>query len=644
MEKTFFGFERRKLLSRLMEAHIIFQIAAILIVIIFWAVLIQYVRIEKQHADREAVSNVRELGDVFESHMIRNLGFIDQTLKIVKYAYEQRGSANVLTELEKMEMLPPKLVFTVSIVNRKGDVVASTASGKRPSVAGQAFFHLHSRGDMSSPSVHLIKEPGQERKIQFSRRLNAPGGAFNGVAIISVDPEYFTSDYEQSKFGEKGLVGLVGTNGIYWSKRTGEQVIAGEPAFKTMVDLSVPEDEKNDLPELHFVDSVKRFATVKRIPRYPLALAVGLSVDEQMAAAKSKIEKYYWVGSIVSAVFAMIAIVVTRLLIQLNESRRRSRKNQETYYATSEASGDGIYVLRARQKRDGQGLDFVIDDLNNRGALIFGKSKAELVGTKICEQIPQIRDNGLLDAMVEVYLTGQKHESEWRRNIPSLNVEWLYREIMRVEDGVVVVIRDITDRKRTEERITHMAHHDALTGLPNRSLLNDRLQQTILRAKREHKHVTVAFLDLDNFKPINDTLGHRVGDVVLKAIANRMVKCVRQTDSIIRLGGDEFVIILGDQLSDSGALTPTLQRIRHAIAEPVYFEGNRLIVTSSVGLASYPKDGEDPSVLVLNADTAMYHAKENGRDRYEYYTSGMKMRGELAETEAVAKKAPDQNA
>ncbi len=625
METNFQGLNRRKVLSHLTAVHVVFQIVAIVILGIFWGVICQFVWIENDTAERNAIDNVRELTDIYESHMVRNLGFIDQTLKTLKYAYEQRPTPAVLADLEKKEMLPPKLVFTVSIADRFGEIVASSALRKQPSIGHQPFFHLHSRDDTTTSNINLIKDLSQGWKIRFSRRLNTPSGAFNGVVMLSVDPEYFTSDYDKSRLGDQGVIGLVGVNGVFWVKRTGEQVVVGEPAFKTEIDLSVIEEEKDSWPELYFVDGIKRYANAKRLYGHPLGIVVGVSQDEQLASSQEKINTYYWIAGIISVLFAGISVVIARLLLQLNQSRMRSRKNQETHYAALEASSDGIYVLRAVLDQDGNATDFVIDDLNNRGALMFGRSKKDLVGSRFSETSSDIQENGLLDLLIDAYKTGAKHESEWKKNIPTLNIEWLQREFVRVEDGVVAVVRDITDRKRSEERITHMAHHDALTGLPNRSLLNDRLQQAMLRAKRESRRVTLAFLDLDNFKPINDTLGHRVGDELLKTVSERMLKCVRQTDTVIRFGGDEFLIILGDQLPHYKVLPPTLQRIRTAVSEPVYFEGNRLQVTVSMGVAQYPEDGDNLETLVLNADTAMYAAKSKGGDNYQYYAPGMKM-------------------
>jgi diguanylate cyclase (GGDEF)-like protein len=176
------------------------------------------------------------------------------------------------------------------------------------------------------------------------------------------------------------------------------------------------------------------------------------------------------------------------------------------------------------------------------------------------------------------------------------------------------------ERKQAEDRIHFMAQHDALTGLPNRALLKDRLTQALLFAKRHDRRVSVLFVDLDNFKIVNDSLGHSAGDELLKSIAERMVACVRASDTVVRLGGDEFVILLADQPRDNDTLSLTVQKLRTAIAEPVQLEDRRLRVTCSMGVATYPNDGMDADTLIANADAAMYRAKEIGRDNFQLYT------------------------
>jgi len=189
--------------------------------------------------------------------------------------------------------------------------------------------------------------------------------------------------------------------------------------------------------------------------------------------------------------------------------------------------------------------------------------------------------------------------------------------------GLVGISRDVTARKRAEEEVHFLAHHDALTRLPNRALFMDRLGQAILNAERDDRWVAIAFIDLDNFKMINDGLGHAAGDELLRAVASRMVASVRSTDTVVRLGGDEFVLLLLDQPANTAAITATLEKVRSAIGQPIELEGQTIQVTCSMGLATFPDDGTDPESLVKNADAAMYQAKALGRDNFQFYTAQM---------------------
>ena len=205
--------------------------------------------------------------------------------------------------------------------------------------------------------------------------------------------------------------------------------------------------------------------------------------------------------------------------------------------------------------------------------------------------------------------------SENARTVRGVGGEILFYE------GTVV---DITERKVYEARIRHQATHDSLTGLPNRNLLSDRLQQAIHHAQRNGDIAAVAFIDLDHFKFINDSLGHPVGDELLKVVAARLKSCMRATDTVARQGGDEFVLVLSNQKNLEG-VTDTIRRIIAVIAEPSTVNELELHVTCSVGISVYPADGHDADTLLRNADSAMYKAKELGRNNFEYFAAEMNM-------------------
>lgn len=195
-------------------------------------------------------------------------------------------------------------------------------------------------------------------------------------------------------------------------------------------------------------------------------------------------------------------------------------------------------------------------------------------------------------------------------------------------------IQDITERKRTEEQIRHLAFYDSLTSLPNRMLFREQLNQALQSARREDRYVAILFLDLDNFKRVNDTLGHTIGDLLLQDVGARLAQCIRAEDSlarspsaqphltVARLGGDEFTVLLG-RIANTQDAAKVAQRILDSLSESIVVDGHELFVSASIGIAVYPFDGEDTETLIKNADAAMYHAKNDGRSRYHFYNPSM---------------------
>ena len=204
--------------------------------------------------------------------------------------------------------------------------------------------------------------------------------------------------------------------------------------------------------------------------------------------------------------------------------------------------------------------------------------------------------------------------------------EWLNVVLVKDSQGrianYVVIFHDITDIKSQEERIKHQAFHDALTGLPNRVLFKDRLGQAIAHADREGERLAVVFLDLDNFKRVNDSLGHQAGDQLLQETARRLKRCLRETDTVSRLGGDEFTMILREVARPEDTLEAA-GRILKALAEPFLIQGQELFITTSMGITFFPDDAKDSETLLKNADMAMYRAKDQGRNNLQLFTPAL---------------------
>jgi len=361
--------------------------------------------------------------------------------------------------------------------------------------------------------------------------------------------------------------------------------------------------------------------------------------------------------------------------IWIIEDISEERSVREALAKTTQESDDRLRAALAEQElifnNAAVGMVFVRNRIvrrcNRKFEEIFGYPEGELTGNSTLVFYPTVRDYDLhWERAYEPLRRGAavSGEERKRRNDGSLfwvrstgrkteapglglDVIWVFEDVserhqaeealLRVRDEIEqrVVERTTTltasnqqlqaevfERMEAEQRIWHIAHHDTLTGLPNRSLLHDRLDQALTQATRSEHRVAVMFLDLDRFKSVNDTLGHHVGDQLLVHVAERLREAVRAVDIVSRLGGDEFVVIL-PEIQDADDATRVAQKIIAALAPPVTVEGNLLHATPSIGISIFPDHGSEAYGLMKHADTAMYHAKADGRNTFRFYDAAM---------------------
>ena len=262
--------------------------------------------------------------------------------------------------------------------------------------------------------------------------------------------------------------------------------------------------------------------------------------------------------------------------------------------------------------------------------VLFGKPRdCSDVGYAVLQDCMHPDDRELFRATFRhAVKQGSDFKLDYRVVWPDGSVHWITNrgQVHRGPDGraqrVIGVAMDISDRKMAEQRIAHMAHHDALTGLPNRVLLRDRIQQAIAQAHRSRSQLAVLFIDLDRFKTINDSLGHQFGDRLLQSVASRILVCVREGDTVSRVGGDEFVIVIPG-IEESADASVVAAKILEVLGHPFHLHGNDLHVAASIGISLYPADGSDAETLMRHADTAMYHAKDSGRGNFQFFTEHM---------------------
>lgn len=318
-------------------------------------------------------------------------------------------------------------------------------------------------------------------------------------------------------------------------------------------------------------------------------------------------------SSLIGTIADMLGGYLQRLdtQVELHRSEKRFR-------AAAEGSLDVFFIFETVRSNDSEIVDYRFADTNARGEEFLGQTRDNVVGQKLSDFMPLDHLGPVYEMFNHVATTGETVERALQMPGEGGVMRWLHHQVVPLADGVAVSVRDITDRKELEERLTHQAFHDALTGLPNRALFLDRVQHARGRVRRRHEGVAVLFLDLDNFKFVNDSLGHTVGDQLLVAVAERLRGCLGGGDSAARLGGDEFAILLED-LADWAVATDTAERIVEAFRAPFHLSGREIFISPSVGVATGASLDTTAEDLLRDADAAMYRAKRNGKARFEVF-------------------------
>ena len=489
----------------IIEPQLFYPVLLIILLVILWITTFSLISANHQRAQESTISSATALLHTYEAQVVRALREIDQALNVTRRTYEINNGNTTLSMLNDWGLLLPNFLFVTSITDADGNIINSTRAFEKHNVSDQDYFRQQLKFDQLASGQPWQDPYSRAWKLTFSRKINTPESAFAGIVFTSVEASYFVSGYEESKLGQLGALGILGTDGIFRVRRTGEKIVSGEKV--NFSDL-VPNNEEFEEPESLDVrlqhnswDKVKRYTAVSQLYDFPLAVVLGLSEQEQMQKVSQLKRVYLLRASVASVAITLIVIVLLRLSLQLKHSRNSALEE---------------HIVHAK-------------------------------------------------------------------------------------------------------KIEHLAFHDSLTGLPNRSFFSQLLSQGIAESKRYERCFALLFLDLDRFKIINDTLGHDAGDELLKEMARRLTEALRETDTLARLGGDEFVVLL-PEMNDEKQLSAVAKKILSTVGRPFHLAGQDLRVTVSIGISVFPTDGEDEQTLVKNADIAMYHAKEGGKNNFCFYS------------------------
>ncbi len=494
----------QRLLHRTIEPQILFPLSAVVTLLLIWGGTFSYVRMQRADLEVHSRESTHQILETYEAQVIRSLSEIEKAMDLVTW-WRGQSSGNRIEALSERQLLPPDLVFGISVADVTGRIVDSNRPGGVETIA-QTTLYTGLRG--GEPVI--VGQPqhgdaaGSDSTLQFGRRLETSGGEFDGAVIVEVDARYFVSGYEEGILGQHGLLAMIGSDGALRVLRSGDRVKAdGSMAFSALRGLT----SADTTPTVRRLtvgeggDRAERWIATRELFAFPLWVAVGLSVNEQFAALEERVEDYYWLAGFITVTSLVALAWLGRMSLQLMRSRERE---------------------------------------------------------------------------VEI-------------------------------------------RQAHAERVEHLAYHDGLTGLANRSLFSKLLSQSLNEGARYDRRLAVIYLDLDRFKPINDTLGHEAGDDLLREVAQRLRGCVRTSDTVARLGGDEFVVLV-PQVQGDDELALIAGKILEAVGRPAMLRGHEVRVTASVGIAISPRDGSDEQTLKKNADAAMYQAKARGKNNFQFYT------------------------
>jgi diguanylate cyclase (GGDEF)-like protein len=616
--------KRQKLVFLRDSLHVILVWPAIclLLATIVWAVTLSKLNSGKAALNENAYKHAASLSKVYAEQLTRTVEQIDQITLNVKYYWEDsRGTLKLEKQWEK-GLYPASSLLYVTIVNRNGTRITSTLLGKKdgPSIANLDYFLAHKNDPTKGL---LISEPSVGPRsgkmlIRFTRRLDAVDGTFDGLVIVSVEPTYLASFADDSSLGKNDFLSVRRSDGPVLAKKVGESARSLPAIFRA---LPTFEGDKGAvaIAKEKFLDDQPRIVAWQKLKNYPLVSTVGLSEDEFFSSYEVMSRDYRNFATAASIFLLLAAIIGMLFSSRLAWRKQQADAVKDTYRLATDGAREGFYMVRALYDANSTIVDFLIEDCNERGAGFFGLTKQELIGNTFAELYSGASTEHVLTIFRRVMQTGF-YEDEYKVSSRSLlQATWVHRRLVRSGDGLAMTLRDISDTKAHEEALSKLANTDVLTALPNRHWLMTYLPTAVARARNENTVLALLFVDLDDFKNINDTLGHATGDELLQGAASRLKSVIRPEDNVVRLGGDEFTVIL-ERVDSESDVSRVAQRIINSLSEPfVLSGGSNHLVHASIGISMFPQDGDKGETLLKHADIAMYAAKANGKGHYQFF-------------------------
>jgi diguanylate cyclase (GGDEF)-like protein len=574
-------------------------------------------------AKQQSHLDVQNLAHAFSEEVNATISTVDLSLLHLRTHWHHNGPEfQAMIERVNSE-LHDRLLLQVAVTDARGVMVFSTAgqaNGLSLADREHIRFHLDGHGDQLFVSRPVLGRLSGMWAVQFTRPIRGKDGTLQGVIVASVAPTYFSRFYANIELGPGASISLVRDGTIIArSTRAGDnkdmgKFLSGYPYHQDRV-FQPGHPASGLFSRVGQIDGVERFYAWRELRNYPLIVTVGQSVED--ANARYARQKLILTSGAVAATLALV--LLGWVAIAASDNRRRAV--------------EALAAAEARWKLALNGSGEGVWDCNFASRAIMLSARAQVILDITTATIPSTRqamhalvhpeDAPGLSLALQDHFDGKTPDCVSEQRIRLRNGEWrwiLVRGMVaeRAPDGrplrMVGTFVNIDARKSEELQIRHQAYHDTLTGLPNRLLFADRLEQAIRGAQRERTGLAVLYFDLDKFKPVNDSYGHAVGDALLAEVARRVSGSLRESDTLARLGGDEFAVLL-PRCADAAQARKVGENILEQLNREFAVDTHLLHISGSVGFALFPENGHGADELLCSADLAMYAAKSGGRGR-----------------------------
>ncbi|MES2534948.1 MAG: EAL domain-containing protein [Pseudomonadota bacterium] len=614
--------EKLEFLRGSLRTVLIWPVIGLFLAAMMWTLAFSRLDETRQGLKKEGIADVTSLSKVYAEQLQRSLEQIDQITLNLRHYWKSSGGTLRLENQLREGLYPISALLYVTIVDRDGEIITTTLSRKNKStLADRDYFlkHKNSISDELQITKPRIGLGSGKLVIRFSRRLVADDGTFAGIVMVSVEPDYFAAFNADAGLGGAGFLSMVGDDGEVLATKRGDAIrplpaiFNAPPVFDAATGFLTMGAEK-------FADRQPRAVAWQAVENYPVFAVAGLTEAEMLLPLETiSSQSVRWV---LGRTIVLMLFVLTGMFFSARLAWRKHQAAQvrEVYGIATEGGSEGFFMWDALRDPQGVVNDFIITDCNERGASLYGLRKSEMLGRRLSSVY---ESRAYFEQLMRTYISAIEagfYEDDFP--IPPhspMKLAWLHRKMMRSNTGLVLILRDISDSKAHEHALSSMANSDALTSLPNRHWMMGFLPFALERARSSNTILALLFVDLDDFKNINDTLGHAAGDELLQAVAARLRSVIRPTDSVVRLGGDEFTFIL-ERPDSAHAVARVSERIIAVLNQPFLLAGESShVVHASIGISIFPKDGDDVETLLKHADIAMYAAKENGKAGYQFF-------------------------